>query len=142
MSREYNNLQRCIEEGLAERREMLDWIRRAQSLSSFVRVTERDWLIHGALSPCEWLYMQGADDASLWLGDNWHNWGDETWDAPELNEWDDWEQHERDGNDWRLLQDDWDDNWEPPDLEFGGQYYPAEHVRDIRDSHEVSRGLP
>ena len=57
--------------------------------------------------------------------DDWE-WGDETFDAPELDEWDDWPQHELEAGDLY----DWD-FW-PPDLEYGGRYYPTAHVEHAR----------
>lgn len=128
MSRDRNHLQRHIEDCLAARHEMREWISRAQALSPYIWVTESDWIAYGHLPPNRWLYERDLDEGDYL--DDWA-WGDETLGAPELVEWDDWEQHESEGNDWRSLQSDWED-WEPRDLEYGGRHYPAEHVRDAR----------
>jgi hypothetical protein len=123
MSRERNKWQRHIEDCLAERREMQEWIRQAQALTPFILVTAQDWLRHGHRSPWEWLCIAEAEEHDPW--DDW-DWDDDPWDDEELDDQDEDE-------DWRLLQQDWEDYWEPPDLEYGGQHYPAEHVREARE---------
>jgi hypothetical protein len=120
VSRNQNHLQRHIEESLAERQEMLDWIGRAQALSSFVTVTERDWLTWGHLSPGEWLHESThgpftEDD----LREDWE---------PEYQEeeQDDWIDEPPFG--FEDLYDFEDDD--PMVTPFDGQFYPAEDVRN------------
>ena len=90
MTREHQHLQRYIEDCLADRDEMADWIARAQAITP-VPVAEQDWLYHGHLSPSEWLFDRGLEE---------HGCGDD-------GEWDDWEL-----DDW-LPPNDW--GREPPD---------------------------
>ena len=132
MSRDRNNLQRHVEDCLADRSEMREWISQVQARSPWIQVSEWDWEQYGHLPIGEWLIDKQLDEEDP--RDDWSwNWGDETWDAPDLHEWDDWERHEAEDSDWRSLQEDWERYWEPPDMEFGGQHYPAEHVRDARN---------
>ncbi len=133
MSRDRNKLQRHIEDCLAARHEMREWISRAQALSPFIQVTESDWCRYGHLPPHAWLYERELDEGDF--GDDWE-WGDETWGAPELEEHDDWPLHESEGNDWRSLEEDWEEYQEPLDAEYGNCHYPAEHVRDARALRE------
>lgn len=133
VSRNQNHLQRHIEESLAERSEMLEWIKRAQALSSFITVTERDWLRWGYLTPEEWLREQGYESEELELiygfpADEWQ----EAWDDAE----DDFE--EPPFGLWEIYAYDEDyDRCIPNELEFGGRVYPAEHVQSAKE--ELSR---
>ena len=133
MSRDRNNLQRHIEECLVDRREMRDWIVRAQARSPWIHVTERDWELYGDIPIDRWLLDKGLDEPDP--RDDW-DWGDETYDAPEIHEWS-----------WRLdttedvYEYDGVEYWESPDMEFGGQFYPAEHVLDARDQNRDPKGV-
>lgn len=132
MSRERNNWHRYVGNCLADRREIREWISRAQALTPYVHVTEHDWCRYGHLCPRTWLYERGLDEEDPRDDETWWKWGDETLGAPELEEWNDWPQHEIEGNDWRSLQQDWEEYQEPRDLEYGGRCYPMKHVRDAR----------
>lgn len=124
MSRDCNNLQRHIADCLVDRREMFDWIRRAQALSPWIQVTESDWARYGDVPIERWLMDRKLDEPDP--RDDWQDWGDETFDAPELDEWDDWPQHEHESQSYS------DEYWEPQDLEYGGRYYPTAHVEHAR----------
>lgn len=119
----YSDLvRRHVEDSLAERRDMREWIRRARTLTRVV-VGERDWLRWGHLSPEEWLHegvyaRQHEED---------------------MTERDDWESyHEGPYDDREGYRDEWDpavdmDCWEPMQdqhAEFAGRLYPREHVED------------
>ena len=107
--RDQNNFQRYVEECLADRQEMGDWT------AEWPGEREDD----------------GYDPRDDWDDRDWDDWGDETYDATELEEWDNS----------RLLQLDLEEDYEsfyesfydPSDLEYGGRYYPAVHVRDARE---------
>lgn len=102
MSREANQRHRHIEDCLADRHEKREWIERAQMIAPWIYVTESDWARYGDVTPEEWLVDRGLDDYDP--RDDW-DWGDETWDAPELNEQED--QYPMDPEDY----DDWGDHW-------------------------------
>lgn len=71
-----------------------------KAIAPWIRVTESDWARYGDVTPEEWLVDRAIDDPR----DDW-DWGDETWDAPELNEHED--QYPVDPEDY----DDWGDHW-------------------------------
>lgn len=103
MSRDANILQRHINDCLADRHEKRDWMERARGIS-WNRVTESDWARYGNMTPEGWWETHGLD---AWdPRDDW-DWGDETWDAPELHEheWGDWLSLEREEYDPRYEYD-------------------------------------
>ncbi len=128
MSREQNNLHRHIEECLVDRDEMDVWIARAQAITLIQVVTEQDWLFHSHLSPEEWLFDCGLKDDEIWDDGDW---GDDG-----FSDDGDWDDLDLDGQDehlgCELSEADYDEYWELLDLEFGGRYYPAKHVRNAR----------
>ncbi len=102
MSRAANQQHRHIEDCLADRSEMRDWIERAQAIASWIHVTESDWVRHGDVTPEEWLVDRGMDDPR----DDW-DWGDETREAPDLYEHEPEDQYRMTIEDY----DDWGDEW-------------------------------
>ncbi len=135
MSRDAQHLQRHIEGCLVDRREMADWIGRAQALTPVQVVTERDWLYHGHLSPSEWLFDRGLEEHGCGDDGEWDDWELDDWQPPD--DYGDDEPPDELYDDDEDDYDDWIEPCQPPDLVFGGRLYPAEDVEAAR----VLRGL-
>jgi hypothetical protein len=128
MSRESNDLQRYVQESLADRQEKCDWIKRAQEKSPWINVTERDWLLYGHLSVEEWL-----QDREEPTEEDLYDYGNETYEDSELDRWEEEEWLEREEESWEDLQYAHEEIWEPPmKLEYGGCLYPRMDVLRVR----------
>ncbi len=90
MSRTRNHLQQHVEEYLADRHDMRDWIRRAQVFSPWLTPTEYDWERYGHLSIDRWLMDKRIDEEDPYE-DSWAQYWNEYWDLreEEMTEYDD-----------------------------------------------------
>lgn len=79
MSRTRNHLQKHVEEYLADRHDMRDWIRRVQTFSPWITATEWDWELYGHLPIDQWLIDKHVDEHD----DPWEDWQEDYDDARE-----------------------------------------------------------
>jgi len=130
VSRFKNNTQREIENGLEEIHQKKEWIRCAKLLSSFIVVTESDWLKHGHMTPEEWLCVNQEQE----YVETDDEYDDEIFDGDDLIE--ELEAYDE-GFSYIDGLHDWD--WEPTVDLFAGQFYSSEDVQLVREY--LAKGL-
>lgn len=127
MSRERNDLLRYVEESLDELREKRTWLAEADAIS-FVRATDRDWLLFGHLTPRDWLMIDCFDEPGFV-------------DEEDECEWDDgyddlyWDEDDDEYFDSDSYENDWlrDLHEEEPSYDvFAGRRYPYRDVKEAR----------
>lgn len=120
VNRLQNELLREIEQGIDEFRKKWEWISKAQSLTPFITVTEADYVKYGHLTPEEWLIV----------GEEMRSEDDYLWELQqvELDFEEDYYCEEDYYYDREFEFDDLDDIFGPTELEFGGRFYPKQHV--------------
>lgn len=133
MSREQNNLQRDFEEYFDEIQRMREWVERAQGISPWQTITEKDWERFGHLTPEEWLVHCAGDSSNECVLSGGWDLLDEDWD-----DWDDWDVEDESSPYYFDSDLDWND---PSEVEFGGCLYPKEHICEAREYLSSTLGV-